>query len=141
MHTPHDSSLGRDVSYPSRYDAGLLYPIPRAGGRASLRIDEAALPFIGHDRWHAYELSWLDPRGKPRVATATFTVPADSPNLVESKSLKLYLNAFRNEGVFCEELAVRIRDDVAAALEVAAERVTVTLEQKARGGITITATV
>jgi 7-cyano-7-deazaguanine reductase len=60
---------------------------------------------------------------------------------LESKSLKLYLASFRNEGVFCEELAVRIRDDVAAALELATERVTVTLEQKARGGITITATV
>jgi 7-cyano-7-deazaguanine reductase len=60
---------------------------------------------------------------------------------LESKSLKLYLATFRNEGVFCEELAVRIRDDVAAALEAPPERVTVKLEQKARGGITITATV
>jgi 7-cyano-7-deazaguanine reductase len=59
---------------------------------------------------------------------------------LESKSLKLYLAAFRNEGVFCEALAVRIRDDVAAALELGRERVTVTLVQKARGGITITAT-
>jgi 7-cyano-7-deazaguanine reductase len=60
---------------------------------------------------------------------------------LESKSLKLYLNGFRDEGVFCEALAVRIRDDVAAALELTAERVTVELEQKARGGITITARV
>jgi 7-cyano-7-deazaguanine reductase len=60
---------------------------------------------------------------------------------LESKSLKLYLSSFRNEGVFCEELAVRIRDDVAAALEVAPGRIAVTLEQKARGGITITASV
>jgi len=59
---------------------------------------------------------------------------------LESKSLKLYLASFRNEGVFCEALAVRIRDDVAAALELGQERVSVTLEQKARGGITITAT-
>jgi 7-cyano-7-deazaguanine reductase len=58
---------------------------------------------------------------------------------LESKSLKLYLASFRNEGAFCEALAVRIRDDVAAALELGAERVTVTLEQKARGGITIVA--
>jgi 7-cyano-7-deazaguanine reductase len=58
---------------------------------------------------------------------------------LESKSLKLYLASFRNEGAFCEALAVRIRDDVAAALELSAERVTVTLEQKARGGITIVA--
>jgi 7-cyano-7-deazaguanine reductase len=59
---------------------------------------------------------------------------------LESKSLKLYLNRFRNEGHFCEALAVRIRDDVAEALGLAADGVTVTLEQKARGGITITAT-
>ena len=59
---------------------------------------------------------------------------------LESKSLKLYLASFRNEGVFCEALAVRIRDDVATALELGPERVTVTLVQKARGGITITAT-
>ena len=60
---------------------------------------------------------------------------------LESKSLKLYLNSFRNEGVFCEALAVRIRDDVAAALELEPLRVRVTLEQKARGGITIVASV
>jgi 7-cyano-7-deazaguanine reductase len=59
---------------------------------------------------------------------------------LESKSLKLYLSSFRNEGVFCEALAVRIRDDVADALELPAEKVRVMLEQKARGGITITAT-
>jgi 7-cyano-7-deazaguanine reductase len=59
---------------------------------------------------------------------------------LESKSLKLYLSTFRNEGVFCEALAVRIRDDVATALELGPERVSVTLVQKARGGITITAT-
>jgi 7-cyano-7-deazaguanine reductase len=59
---------------------------------------------------------------------------------IESKSLKLYLAAFRNEGAFCEALAVRIRDDIAAALELPAEKVGVTLRQKARGGITITAT-
>ena len=59
---------------------------------------------------------------------------------LESKSLKLYLASFRNEGAFCEALAVRIRDDVTAALELPATEVTVKLEQKARGGITITAT-
>jgi 7-cyano-7-deazaguanine reductase len=59
---------------------------------------------------------------------------------LESKSLKLYLASFRNEGAFCEALAVKIRDDVAAALGLGTDRVSVTLEQKARGGITITAT-
>jgi 7-cyano-7-deazaguanine reductase len=59
---------------------------------------------------------------------------------LESKSLKLYLSHFRNEGAFCEALAVRIRNDVAEALELPTDKVRVTLEQKARGGITITAT-
>ncbi|MDH7454424.1 NADPH-dependent 7-cyano-7-deazaguanine reductase QueF [Luteimonas composti] len=92
MSRPEDSLLGREVAYPRQYDPGLLFPIPRTAGRQGLAPGDA-LPFIGHDRWHAYELSWLDPRGKPLVATATLTVPAATPNLVESKSLKLYLNS------------------------------------------------
>ena len=105
MPTP-DLPLGRHVDYPRDYDAALLFPIARSLGRDALGIAGSALPFIGHDRWHAYELSWLDARGKPRVATATFTVPADSPNLVESKSLKLYLNSF-NAAPFDGDDAVR----------------------------------
>lgn len=89
-----DLPLGRNVEYPRDYDAGLLFAIPRSTGRNALGLDGDALPFTGHDRWHAYELSWLDPRGKPVVGTATFLVAADSPHLVESKSLKLYLNSF-----------------------------------------------
>jgi len=103
---PSDSVLGRHVDYPRQYDAGLLFPIARTLGRTPIGIDEDALPFVGIDRWHAYELSWLDARGKPRVATATISVPADSPNLVESKSLKLYLNAF-NASRFAGDEAVR----------------------------------
>lgn len=90
----HDLPLGRQVDYPREYDAALLFAIARANGRREIGLDDGALPFIGSDRWHAYELGWLDPQGKPRTATATFTVPAESPNLVESKSLKLYLNSF-----------------------------------------------
>ncbi len=94
MSTPQDSSLGRSVAYPGQYDPSLLFPIPRAPARTALGLAAgAALPFAGHDRWHAYELGWLDARGKPVVATATLTVPATSPHLVESKSLKLYLNS------------------------------------------------
>lgn len=103
-----DLPLGRHVDYPREYDASLLFPIPRAVGRGHIGIDETALPFIGSDRWHAYELSWLDARGKPKVATATFEVPAQSPNLVESKSLKLYLNSF-NASRFDGDEAVRSR--------------------------------
>lgn len=93
MNTPENSSLGREVDYPTQYDATLLFPIPRRAAREEIGIDEAQLPFHGHDRWHAYELGWLDARGKPCVATATLRVPCDSPNLIESKSLKLYLNS------------------------------------------------
>ena len=77
--------------------------------------------------------------GQPDLYTATIDY-APMALCLESKSLKLYLARYRNEGAFCEALAVRIRDDVAAALEVDASRVTVSLRQKARGGITITAT-
>ncbi len=113
---PHDLPLGRHVDYPREYDASLLFPIPRVLGRSAIGIDAAALPFTGCDRWHAYELSWLDAQGKPRVATATFEVPADSPHLVESKSLKLYLNSF-NATRFenDEDVRARIADDLGRA--------------------------
>jgi len=75
---------------------------------------------------------------QPDMYVATIEYEPDKLCL-ESKSLKLYLAAFRNEGAFCEALAVQIRDDVAKALELSPDRVSVTLEQKARGGITIVA--
>ncbi len=78
--------------------------------------------------------------GQADLYTVTISFEPDATCL-ESKSLKLYLNAFRNEGVFCEALSVKIRDDVAEALGLSRERVQVTLRQKARGGITITASV
>ena len=106
--TTAGSPLGRDTAYPAQYDAGLLYPIPRAAARTALGIGDDALPFIGFDRWQAFELSWLDGGGKPHVATATLRVPADAPNLVESKSLKLYLNSF-NASRFDTAEAVRAR--------------------------------
>ncbi len=114
-HTPDGSPLGRDTAYPSGYDPGLLYPIPRAPARAALGLG-AALPFIGFDRWQAFELSWLDARGKPCVATATLQVPADSPRLIESKSLKLYLNSL-NAARFnaADALRARIEADLSAA--------------------------
>ncbi|KAB8198465.1 NADPH-dependent 7-cyano-7-deazaguanine reductase QueF [Lysobacter maris] len=108
--------LGRHVDYPRHYDAGLLFPIARSLGRHEIGVDDAALPFVGVDRWHAYELSWLDARGKPAMATATVQVPADSPFLIESKSLKLYLNSF-NATAFDDAEAVRLRiaTDLSAA--------------------------
>lgn len=101
------SSLGRAVGTPCHYDPSVLFPIARSIGRSALALGPQ-LPFLGHDRWHAYELSWLDRRGKPVVETATFTVPATSPNLIESKSLKLYLNSL-NGSRFDDPQALRAR--------------------------------
>ncbi|MDV6320122.1 NADPH-dependent 7-cyano-7-deazaguanine reductase QueF [Chromohalobacter sp. HP20-39] len=92
--TLEHAPLGLESAYPEYYDADLLFPIPRQANRAPLGLDDAALPFVGEDEWHAFELSWLDAKGKPHVAVARFRLPADSPSLIESKSWKLYLNSF-----------------------------------------------
>ena len=113
---PEASPLGKAVAYAEHYDPALLFPIPRQSKRDEIGIAEAALPFVGEDIWNAYELSWLDPRGKPVVALAHFIVPATSPNLIESKSLKLYLNSFnqtRLAGV--DELVETLTRDLSAA--------------------------
>ncbi|TAL87275.1 MAG: NADPH-dependent 7-cyano-7-deazaguanine reductase QueF [Rhodanobacter sp.] len=98
MSTPDHSPLGKDTVYPNRHDSGLLFSIARADKRAEIGIAEV-LPFHGVDIWNAYELSWLDLRGKPVVAIAEFRVPAASPHIIESKSLKLYLNGFSQERI------------------------------------------
>jgi 7-cyano-7-deazaguanine reductase len=87
------SPLGKAAAYRSDYAPELLFPIPRQGKRDELQL-QGTLPFFGVDIWNAYELSWLNLRGKPQVAIARFTIPADSPNIIESKSFKLYLNSF-----------------------------------------------
>jgi len=85
--------LGRRTGYPNKYAPELLCPIARSESRARLGIG-SPLPFHGVDFWNAWELTWLAPGGLPRVATAGIRVPADSPDIVESKSLKLYLGSF-----------------------------------------------
>ncbi|TFZ01587.1 NADPH-dependent 7-cyano-7-deazaguanine reductase QueF [Ramlibacter rhizophilus] len=114
--SPEQSLLGKPAAYADRYDASLLYPLSRAGHRAELGIGTRP-PFFGADLWTAYELSWLTPRGKPQVALAHVTIPCESPNLVESKSFKLYLNSFTNTP-FASADAVRdrIRADVSEAV-------------------------
>ena len=104
-------------------------------------LETFANPGVAQVELTSDELTAMCPiTAQPDLYTATIEYRPDELCL-ESKSLKLYLATYRNEGVFCEALAVKIRDDVASALELAPERVTVTLEQKARGGITITASV
>ena len=116
MNTPEQSQLGQKSAYIDRYDASLLFPIPRAGKRREIGI-EGAPSFFGADLWTAFELSWLNPRGKPQVAIAHITVPCDSINIVESKSFKLYLNSF-NSTPFTDVAAVSacIRNDINAAV-------------------------
>ncbi|MGQ7248138.1 NADPH-dependent 7-cyano-7-deazaguanine reductase QueF [Halomonas sp. V046] len=97
--------LGRESAYPEHYDPTLLFPISRAANRAPLGIEAGALPFIGEDEWHAFEVSWLTPKGKPVVAVARFRLPATSPYLIESKSWKLYLNSL-NQSRFADHEAV-----------------------------------
>ena len=111
-----NAPLGRESAYPTHYAPELLYPLPRAPKRHEIGIEGAPL-FMGADLWTAYELSWLNPKGKPQVALALITVPAETPNIIESKSFKLYLNSF-NATVMPDALAVqeRIRTDIAQAL-------------------------
>lgn len=91
-----DNPLGENIPNPTKYNPGILYPIPRWAARSLLDIDKKILMF-GLDHWHAYELSWLNEKGKPVVAIGEFFFDAKSENIVESKSLKLYLNSFNQE--------------------------------------------
>lgn len=114
--------LGKQVDYPERYDPSVLVPIPRAENRQGLGITGETLPFVGADIWNAFELSWLDARGKPQVGRGRFIFPCTSPFLVESKSLKLYLNSL-NQTRFDDISIVRdcIQRDLATASGSAVE--------------------
>jgi len=110
-----------------------------AGSEHYAGLETFANPGVAVVEMESDELTAVCPvTGQPDFYVATIEYEPEALCL-ESKSLKLYLNRFRDEGHFCEALAVRIRDDVAASLELPAHRVSVTLVQKARGGITITA--
>lgn len=87
------SPLGKSSAYVSTYTPSLLFPIPRAAKWAELGLSADTLPYTGVDVWNCFELSWLLPSGKPVVAIGEFSIPADSPNIIESKSFKLYLNS------------------------------------------------
>lgn len=109
MNTP----LGKPTTYPSHYAPDLLAPISRETSRSGM---EQPLPFVGADIWNAWELTWLRENGHPEIAGAVIKVPASSPNMIESKSLKLYLNSFSmtrfgNADTVCE----RIREDLSEA--------------------------
>ena len=115
-HATHGSPLGQATTYADHYDPALLFPIARAPQRE--RIGITGQPrFFGADLWTAFELSWLNPRGKPQLAIAHITVPCESTHIIESKSFKLYLNSFNGTAFAdAEEVKRRIREDVSAAL-------------------------
>jgi len=117
--------LGKDVSYPKGYDASLLFPMPRLDARRTLglagvpsQVTAASdLPFKGFDLWNAYELSWLNAKGLPKVALLRLKVPCTSPYIIESKSFELYLNSF-NQTRFetVHHVFDLLRNDLARAL-------------------------
>lgn len=110
--TPEQSQLGKKTVYADRYDPGLLFPLPRGVKRMEIGIGEQ-LPFFGADLWTGYELSWLNMRGKPQVALVQFTIPCETPNIVESKSFKLYLGSFSHSHfASADEVLFRLRADV-----------------------------
>ena len=110
------SVLGKPVCYTTEYDPSLLFLIPRQIKRDEIGLI-GDLPFMGADIWNAYEISWLNQRGKPQVAIATFIVPADTPNIIESKSFKLYLNSYNQTRLASHEVLVaQLCADVSAAV-------------------------
>jgi len=116
QHPAEHSPLGKSSDYVATYSPHLLFPIPRAPKWAELGLTAETLPYQGVDLWNCYELSWLLPSGKPVVAIGEFEIPADSPNIIESKSFKLYLNSL-NQSVFAsrEALLKVMVDDLSAA--------------------------
>jgi 7-cyano-7-deazaguanine reductase len=110
------SPLGKSSEYIATYTPSLLFPIPRAAKWAELGLTAETLPYQGVDFWNCYELSWLLPSGKPVVAIGEFCIPADSPNIIESKSFKLYLNSL-NQTPFASqaELVSTLEKDLSGA--------------------------
>ena len=114
-----DSPLGKQTHYIAEYAPELLHSIARTENRKELGIEAGSLPFWGMDIWNGYELSWLNGKGKPEVALAEFRIPCDTPNIIESKSFKLYLNSL-NQTRFgsWDELQATLARDLARALGV-----------------------
>jgi 7-cyano-7-deazaguanine reductase len=126
--TDHTLPLGRDTGYPNKYEPNVLFPIARSESRES--FVSGRLPFDGVDIWNAWELTWLSQTGLPVVATAEIRIPATSPNLIESKSLKLYLNSFAMscfdsaeevERLIIEDLGKLVGTQITAQIQLLAE--------------------
>ena len=110
------SALGKPTQYTAQYSPELLFPIPRSLSRDALNLNNQQLPFFGIDLWNHYEVSWLNLHGKPQVALAIIEVPALSPCIIESKSMKLYFNSFNNQRLAsAEQLLIYLREDLSKA--------------------------
>ena len=136
-----DTPLGKTVDYPSAYAPQLLFAIPRDAGRAELDFESGelnVLPFTGEDLWTAYEISGCDTKGKPWVAVGEFSLPCESPFIVESKSLKLYLNSL-NQHRFASLQAARqtIADDLSRVAGAPVAVQLYTIDDYARKGLTV----
>ena len=118
---PANLTLGQKVDYIEQYTPELLQGVPRTLSREQIGVSHP-LPFGGVDIWNGYELSWLNPKGKPQVAILQCRVPINSQNLIESKSFKLYLNSF-NQSVFSSinEVARHLTEDLSACAEAPVE--------------------
>ena len=113
------SELGKHSAYTTQYDPSLLFQIPRKTKRDEIGII-AKLPFAGVDIWNAFELSWLNTKGKPIIALLELIIPANSSHIIESKSLKLYLNSLNNTQFSSQELVKQtINNDLAKVLNIA----------------------
>lgn len=105
---PSQSELGKETDYDQPYNPSRLFPIPRSIKRQEIGVDPVKLPFYGVDIWNHYEVSWLNPKGKPRVAIAEIILPCESPNIIESKSMKLYFNSLNNSKFESPEILEKI---------------------------------
>jgi 7-cyano-7-deazaguanine reductase len=106
--------LGQAMDFPQRYSPESLFAIPRSDGRRALGLTNT-LPFRGQDLWNAWEFAWLDSSGRPVLALAELRFAADSPKIVESKSMKLYLNSFASSRYAS---AAEVRDTITSDLEI-----------------------
>lgn len=118
------SELGKKSEYESHYNPNKLFPIPRKIKRDEIGVS-MPLPFFGYDIWNHYEVSWLNKKGKPQVGIAEITYSSDSPNIIESKSMKLYFNSLNNthfenigmvEKTLIQDISARVGADVDVVL-------------------------
>lgn len=118
----HNAPLGKSSEYPDQYDPSLLFPVAREENRRRIGLEDGRWPWFGEDLWQAWEISWLRPGGVPAVAWAEIRFPAASPSIIESKSLKLYLNSL-NQAVFStvEQVAETITADLSSACGAAVD--------------------